>query len=91
MKKTIITVFLVLAVVVLVFLIWELFFTDNGGILHTAYNSVANGVNTQWKKLAGDDAVLMPLWDTSKSNKKASHTDGHDADNETGFDIDIAK
>lgn len=89
MKKTIITVFLVLAVVVIVFLIWELFFTDDGGILHTAYNSVANGVNDQWKRLAGDDAVLMPLWDTSKPNKKATHTDGHDADNETGFGIDI--
>lgn len=89
MKKTIITVFLVLAVVVLVFLIWELFFTDDGGILHTAYNSVANGVNDQWKKLAGDNAVLMPLWDTSSSDKKATHKDDHDADNESGFGIDI--
>lgn len=88
MKKTIITVFLVLAVVVLVFLIWELFFSDNNGILHIAYNSVANGVNTQWKKLAGDDAVLMPLWDQgAKANAKRE--DNHDEKDEQGFDIEV--
>lgn len=88
MKKTIITVFLVLAVIVLVFLIWELFFSNDQGILHVAYNSVANGVNTQWKKLAGDNAVLMPLWgDGAKSDAKKK--DEHDDDNEQGFDIDI--
>lgn len=89
MKKTIITVFLVLAVIVLVFLIWELFFSNDGGILHVAYNSVANGVNTQWKKLAGDNAVLMPLWGDKGAQKDAKKKDEHDDDNEQGFDIDI--
>lgn len=89
MKKTIITVFLVLAVIVLVFLIWELFFADNNGILHIAYNSVANGVNTQWKKLAGDDAVLMPLWD-GESKKNATRKDKHEeGKDEQGFNISI--
>lgn len=88
MKKTIITVFLVLAVVVLVFLIWELFFSDNNGILHIAYNSVANGVNTQWKKLAGDNAALMPLWDQG-AKKDAKRTDKHDDKDEQGFNIDV--
>lgn len=88
MKKTIITVFLVLAVVVLVFLIWELFFSDNNGILHIAYNSVANGVNTQWKKLAGDNAVLMPLWDQG-AKADAKRKDNHDEKDEQGFDIEV--
>ena len=89
MKKTIITVFLVLAVIVLAFLIWELFFADSNGILHIAYNSVANGVNTQWKKLAGDNAVLMPLWDEgakADAKRKDKHKEGED---EQGFDINI--
>lgn len=87
MKKTIITVFLVLAVLVLVFLIWELFFAEKG-ILHTIYNGAASGINTQWKKLAGNDSTLIPLWDNTGTNN-AKYEDQHDSKDQQGFGIDV--
>ena len=87
MKKTIITVFLVLAVLVLVFLIWELFFTESG-ILHTIYNGAASGINTQWRKLAGNNSSIVPLWDnTGENNEK--YEDTHNNEDQQGFGINI--
>ncbi|MDR0917953.1 MAG: hypothetical protein LBM93_01680 [Oscillospiraceae bacterium] len=50
MKKTILQVFGIIGVLVLAFLIWQLVFND-GGIIKTGYNSVANLVNTQYEKV----------------------------------------
>lgn len=81
MKKTIITVFMILAVLVLVFLVWELFFTDTG-ILHTLYNGAAAGINSQYHKIAGDDTYnIVPFWDGGDGTNDATenqnkHTDG---------------
>jgi len=88
MKKTITRVFLVLAVLVAVFLIWELFFADTG-ILHTIYNGAASGVNKQWQKLAGDSSTLIPQWDGGDGTN-----DNHDStadDSQGGFGIDIER
>lgn len=85
MKKTILTVFLVLAVLVLIFLVWELFFADNG-VMHSIYNSVAKGLNEQWAKVAGTDSVLLPTWDGGSAG--GDQTGGHD-DSEGGLGIDI--
>ena len=78
MKKTTIKVFGVIAVLVLIFLIWQLVFND-GGIIRTGYNAMANGINGQWEKVAGDGQTLLPLWDAAVT--------GDDSDG--GFDIDV--
>lgn len=60
--KTIKRVFLVIAVLVLIFIGWGLFFND-GGILRTSYNSLANVVNSTWQTITGNSsAELLPDW-----------------------------
>ncbi len=76
MNKTVKSVFLLIGLLVLIFLIWQLFFNDNG-ILVTGYNAIADGINGQWEKVAGSGKKLLPKWgDTS------ADSDGD------GFDID---
>lgn len=79
MSKSVRKVFLIVGTLVLVFLIWQLVF-NKGGILKTAYNAVATGINGQWAKAAGTNAKILPLWD-----------DNNAADNGKGFDIDTKK
>lgn len=86
MKKTILTVFLVLAVLVLIFLVWELFFADKG-IMHSAYNAVAEGINQQWAKVAGEDDEILPMWDGGSSGGTQENTSD---DSDGGLGIDIA-
>lgn len=76
MKKTTIAVFSLIAVLVVIFLVWQLVFND-GGILKTGYNAVADGINGQWAKVAGSGKTLLPEWDDTSAD-----------DNGTGFDID---
>lgn len=85
MKKTILTVFIVLAVLVLIFLVWELFFADTG-VMHSIYNSVASGLNAQWAKVAGTNSELLPTWDGGSQGGDQQNT--HD-DSEGGLGIDI--
>ena len=78
MNKTVIKVFGLIGVLVAVFIAWQLIFND-GGILRTGYSAIANGINTQWHKVAGNDADdLIPAWD------------GNAATNGTGFDIETS-
>lgn len=61
--KTITKVFLVVATLVVVFLIWALFFNKNG-VLQTGWNAMISPVNNVWQKLSGDStAKLLPTWD----------------------------
>lgn len=76
MNKTVRKVFFLIATLVFVFLVWQLVFND-GGILKTVYNNIANGINGQWKKVAGQNATLLPQW-----------TDSNAESNGTGFDIE---
>lgn len=79
MNKTILKVFGVVGILVGIFLAWQLIFND-GGILKTGYNAVAKGINTQWKKVAGQNA----------DNLVAEWTDNNAADNGTAFDINTS-
>ena len=79
MNKTIAKVFLIIGILVLVFIIWQLVFND-GGILKTGYNSVANLVNHQWEKVAGKNQILLTTMGTDNAE-----------DNGKAFDIDTEK
>lgn len=73
MKKTIITVFIILACLLLAFVVWDLFFNDNG-IIQTGYNAVAASVNNTWESIAGANSRLLPQWGSqsaSTSSQKA--------------------
>lgn len=69
MNKTVKKVFLLIGLLVIIFLGWQLIFNPNG-ILRTMYNSMANGINGQWEKVAGDGQTLLPAWgdDTAENN-----------------------
>lgn len=75
--KMIRTVVLILGTLVACFLGWQIVFND-GGIVKTGYNAMANGINTQWEKVAGDGSTLVPLWDATGADTGGS-----------GFDIDV--
>mgnify|MGYP003291978481 CR=1 FL=1 len=76
MNKTVRKVFFLIATLVFIFLVWQLVFND-GGILRTVYNNIANGINGQWAKVAGSNAKLLPQWDSNTADN-----------NGTGFEID---
>lgn len=78
MNKTVAKVFKLLALLVAIFLVWQIFFNNNG-ILVTAYNALADGINGQYAKVAGKDKVLIPKWGDTSASKDA---------NGQGFDID---
>lgn len=75
MNGTVKKVFLLIGLLVIIFIAWQLIFND-GGILKTMYNSLANGINCQWSKVAGSGQTILPAW--SSSNATA---------NGGGFDI----
>lgn len=78
--KTIKRVFLVIATLVLIFILWGLFFND-GGILRTAYNALTNPVNKTWQTITGDSsATLLPDWGTADVE-----TDTNWSDQDSGF------
>lgn len=76
MNKTVKKVFMLVALLVGIFIAWQLIFND-GGILKTMYNSIANGINRQWTKTAGSGQTLLPMWGTNTATA-----------NDKGFDID---
>lgn len=75
MNGTVKKVFLLIGLLVIIFLGWQLVFND-GGILKTGYNGIANGINAQWQKVAGDSAILVAPWGSNAQN------------NGKGFDIE---
>lgn len=52
---------MLIALLVGIFIAWQLIFND-GGILKTGYNSLANGINAQWVKVAGSGQTILPAW-----------------------------
>lgn len=68
-------VFMLIGLLVIIFMAWQLIFND-GGILKTMYNSMANGINGQWAKVAGSGQTILPLWGSGTATS-----------NGTGFDI----
>lgn len=75
MNGTVKKVFMLIGLLVIIFIAWQLIFND-GGILKTMYNSMANGINSQWAKVAGSGQTILPEW-----------TDSNAANNGAGFDI----
>jgi Na+/proline symporter len=75
MNKTVKKVFMLIGLLVIIFIAWQLTFND-GGILRTMYNNIANGINTQWAKVAGSGQELLPVWNSSTATT-----------NGAGFDI----
>lgn len=75
MNKTVKKVFMLIGVLVAIFIAWQLIFND-GGILKTMYNSIANGINGQWAKIAGSGQELLPAWNSGTATS-----------NGTGFEI----
>lgn len=70
MNKTVKKVFMLIGLLVLIFLIWQLVFND-GGIVKTAYNALATGINGQWEKVSGSKE-LIPEWDNSDAEQNAN-------------------
>ena len=79
MNKTVIKVFALIAILVGVFIAWQLIFND-GGILKTGYNALAKGVNGQWQKVAGSGQTILVEWSDSNAEN-----------NGEGFEINTNK
>ena len=84
MNKTVKKVFMLLALLVGIFLAWQLIFND-GGILQSVYNGVASGINNQYAKVAGPNKKLVPLWGSNAKDSADNITNGNT--NGQGFDI----
>lgn len=78
MNGTVKKVFMLIGLLVIIFIAWQLIFND-GGILKTMYNGIANGINGQWQKVAGSGATLVPVWNSSTATS-----------NGTGFEINTS-
>lgn len=78
MNKTVKNVFVLIGILVGIFLAWQLIFNE-GGILRTGYNSLANGINSQWEKVAGANETILATWETSRASS-----------NGQGFDIETS-
>lgn len=61
MKGMIGKVFLVIAILVVIFMAWQIIF-NQGGVIVTGYNAVVGIVNGQWAKVAGAGHQLIPVW-----------------------------
>lgn len=77
MNKTVLKVFTIIGLLVGIFIAWQLIFND-GGILKTGYNALADGINGQWEKVAGSGETILATWGTNAD------------DNGTGFEIDTS-
>lgn len=84
MNKTVKKVFMLLALLVGIFLAWQLIFND-GGILQSGYNAIASGINGQYAKVAGQGKSLIPYWGHTNNGDAGSISNGNT--NGQGFDI----
>lgn len=81
MNKFVIAVFKLVAVLVIIFICWQLIFND-GGILKTSYNSIATGINRDWAKTSGEGEEILPKWDEAVEQNNSNAWSG-------GFDIEV--
>ena len=65
MKKSVITVFLILGAIVVGFIGWNVV-TGDGGVVETAYTAIETSVNGAYAKVAGTGSTLLPKWDSTK-------------------------
>jgi len=71
MKKTILTVFLIIAVLVIALLVWALFFNQNG-VLQRTWNGVASQVNSVWNRITGLEGIV-PEWKVTNNLSNADN------------------
>ena len=64
MSKTVTKVFLIIGALVLCFIAWTLVFGKSGG-MKTAYNAMAEQINTGFKNLTGGTTNVIPTWGTT--------------------------
>ena len=79
MNKTVKKVFVLLALLVGIFLAWQMIFND-GGIIQTVYTAIADGINGQYEKTAGKGKKILPEWGASGKNTKDANGQGFDID-----------
>lgn len=77
MKKTIITVFIILGILVLALLIWA--FVFNGGGLPAIMNGIIKPINSIYMSMTGGSDSLIPEWNQGSAN------DISEANNNAGF------
>lgn len=71
MNKTVVKVFVLIGILVGIFIAWQLIFNE-GGILRTGYNSLANGINKQWVKVAGSGQTILAMWTNSTATNNGT-------------------
>lgn len=64
MSKTVTKVFLIIGALVACFIVWTLVFGKTGG-LKTAYNAMAEQINTGFQNLTGGTTNVIPTWGTT--------------------------
>lgn len=79
MNKTVKKVFMLLALLVGIFLAWQMIF-NKGGIIQTVYTSIADGINGQYEKVAGKGKKILPEWGASGKDTKDANGKGFDID-----------
>lgn len=72
MKKTIVTVFLVIGVLLICALAWDMFFNNNG-ILSSIWNAVITPINAVFGIILSNNNVI-PQWDPSAGTNKTGTT-----------------
>jgi hypothetical protein len=82
MSKNLRNVFILVGVLVLIFLVWQLFFND-GGILQKGWNALVGVVNNTWNSLAGGSDGILPTW--GDANVETDGQNLKDATNNSGF------
>lgn len=67
MKKGILQVFAVIAILVVAMLAWDIVFND-GGVVEVVYTQVTTPINEVWQSITGDtSAILIPEWGSGGS------------------------
>lgn len=86
MKKTILKVFLIIAVIVLAFLCWKIFFGDHG-LLVSGYREVIEQINNAWNNLTGSTTGLLPeTWGDASLDGSTNGNANSAGQNATGQD-----
>lgn len=69
-------VFLFVGLLVLIFLIWQLVFSDSG-LLIAGYNGVAGVINDGWNMVTGGNGGILPEWGTAVDGNGDSINDAN--------------
>ncbi|SEW38988.1 hypothetical protein [[Clostridium] fimetarium] len=74
-------IFLIIAVLVFVFIGWQIMFND-GGFLQTSYNAIAVEINKNWANTHGEGEELLSRYGEPEAQNNSNSGSG-------GFDINV--